>query len=718
MAVTLSGTGPILVQDTFVRANTAGNTTVSNAAGWGTSSDGNTWTDLHATDTPTFSINTNRGEVTTSALDNQLALSSNTYADAEVVVRLTTNVIASNWNGVMLRDTSGTTGYLCILRNTANAQLSIVKDIAGGTIIASAAFSWSSGVAQWIRFRAVGNQLYAKAWADGSGEPAAWTITTTDSTYTSGRVGVFSSPNLTTQTVFFDSLQVHDTTVPLTGVGTLSGTLSLSLSLSPAPVSQPLPYIGRGLLSTIIYEQRTFIPRALSGVYIPDTVMWVPRGMMSTVQSALLRSLTLAGVGTLTGTAQLTTALTTTLAGVSTLAETLSLATALTDTIPGVGTLAGTLSANVPLAVTIPGIGTLAGTLTETTALTTTLAGVGTLAGTLSANTALSTTIAGVGTLTGTLSANLALGSVSLAGIGILTGSLFAVSQPLPYIGRGLLSTIVYEQRTFVPRALSGVYIPDTILPVPRALLSTIQATIGLAGTLAGIGTLTETVSLSTVLATTLAGVGTLTGTLSGGGALSVTLPGVGTLAGTLSLATALTTTLAGVGTLTATASLATTLIDTLAGVGTLSGTITETTALLQTIAGVGILSATLSANLTLASVTMVGVGTLAATMTAQVILSTSLVGAGTLTGVFSLRTAFSLICAGAGTLTPTLSIVGVTTQFITVTWLTRDLQATWLARDGKITWNTRDEKAGWLTRDEQASWNTRDELATWKVRQ
>src|SRR6266704_1269799 len=133
---------------------------------------------------------------------------------------------------------------------------------------------------------------------------------------------------------------------------------------------------------------------------------------------------------------------------------------------------------------------------------------------------------------------------------------------------------------------------------------------------------------------------------------LSATLAGVGTLAGTFSLATALTTTLAGVGTLNGTLSANTALSDTLVGVGTLNGTLSLTTALTDT-----------------------------------------------LTGVFSLRTALSLAFAGAGTLIPNLGVRGLTIQFLTATWVTRDLQATW------------------TTRDEQAAWDARDNLATWKAR-
>ena len=359
-------------------------------------------------------------------------------------------------------------------------------------------------------------------------------------------------------------------------------------TIIPDSVSQPLPYIERALSAPIVYENRTFIPRALSGVYIPDTVMWVPRAMGATIQSFLLRSLTLAGVGT--------------------------------------------------------------------------------LAPTLSANTALSDTLAGIGTLTGTLSANTAL-AAECDGVGTLTGTLFAVSQPLPYIGRGLLSTIVYEDRTFIPRVLSGVYIPDTILPVPRALLSTIQATVPLSVTLAGVGTLTGTLSTT------------------GGVSLSVTLAGVGTLTGTLSLTTALSTTLA--------------------GVGTLTGTMAASTALATSLAGVGTLSGTLSANLTLPTTSMTGVGTLTATLTAQTALTVPLAGIGTLAGVFSLRVALSLTFAGMGTLTGVISLPA--TSYLSAVWMTRDLLATWTSRDDKAGWTTRDEKAAWVARQQAlgASWAT-----------
>jgi hypothetical protein len=555
----------ILAQDTFIRAD---------QSGFGTASDGNTWTVQRSTQI--MSIASNQGKAVINGTNTALGietLSSLAPTDQEVLVNVTVGN-TSDIGGAILRFVDTNNYYYCDIGNVSG-KLEIGKDIANVfTSLASTTFSVSANTAYTIRFQVIGTTLRGKIWLKGSAEPGSWTVTVTDASFASGKFGVCYAPIVGSSGDLFDTFSANDT-IPISTSYPRYVPRSFGATIIPDPVTQPLPYIDRGLLSTIVYESRTFIPRALSGVYIQDNVMWVPRALGSTIQPALLRSLTIPGVGTLTGT--------------------------------------------------------------------------------LSANTALSTTLAGVGTLTGTLSLSTALVG-ECDGIGTLAGSLFAVSQPLPYIGRGLLSTIVYENRTFIPRAITGTYIPDTILPVPRALLSTIYATVGLSTTLAGVGTLAPTLSTTggVSLAVTLPGVGTLSGTLSLSTALSTTIPGVGTLSGTLSLATALTTTLAGAGTLTATLSLSTAL-------------------------------------------------------------STTVIGVGTLAGVFSARVALSLTFAGAGTLSGTISMPVL--LFLSTTCITRDMQAIATTRDMRATAVTRDEKAAAQTRDEQALAVTRDEKATAKTR-
>jgi hypothetical protein len=89
-------------------------------------------------------------------------------------------------------------------------QLVIQKKVQGtATTLASATFSATAGTSYSIRFRVVGTTLSAKVWATGAAEPAAWTVTTTDSSLTSGfdgiRVQLLSGINAT-----FTSFQKTD----------------------------------------------------------------------------------------------------------------------------------------------------------------------------------------------------------------------------------------------------------------------------------------------------------------------------------------------------------------------------------------------------------------------------------------------------------------------------------------------------------------------------
>jgi hypothetical protein len=418
----------------------------------------------------------------------------------------------------------------------------------------------------------------------------------------------------------------------------------------------------------------------------------------------------LSGVGTLTGTFSLSTTLIVTLSGVGTLTPTLAIiAWHMTETLSGVGTLSGTFSLATALSTTLSGVGTLTGTMAANTALTSTLSGVGTLSETFTLATALTDTLVGVGTLSATLSANTAL-AVTIPGTGTLTGTTSeatALSTTLSGIGT---LTETFSLATALTVTFSGV---GTLTPT----LSTTGG-VSLAVTLSGVGTLTGTFSLSTALSTTLQGIGTLSPSLSANTALTETIPGIGTLTGTFTLSTALSTTLSGVGTLSGIFSLTTALVVTMSGVGTLTGTMSASgqVALTVTMTGVGTLSPTLSANLALAPVTLAGVGQLAATLSLGTALSVSLVGNGTLSGVFTLRTALFVTFAGHGILTGVLGIPAL--SFLSATWVTRDMQATWTTRDENVAWDTRDEKASWASRDEQATWDTRDEQVTWKTRQ
>ena len=58
------------------------------------------------------------------------------------------------------------------------------------TTLSQAAFAATSNTPYDLRFEVIGTTLYAKAWAANATEPTVWTITTTDSSLSSGQCGL------------------------------------------------------------------------------------------------------------------------------------------------------------------------------------------------------------------------------------------------------------------------------------------------------------------------------------------------------------------------------------------------------------------------------------------------------------------------------------------------------------------------------------------------
>jgi len=171
----------IVAQDTFTRADTTGSTTISNAAGWGTSSDGEAWSTLPTTSC-TFKIVSNRGQESGDTGRDHVRLGTQTLADAEALVRFSVSNIA-NYFGLTLRQTDTSNWYAARYNN---GKLDLEKDVTGtATQITNTTFTITANTLYWLRFRCQGTNLKAKIWADGSSEPGSWTLTTTDSALTS-----------------------------------------------------------------------------------------------------------------------------------------------------------------------------------------------------------------------------------------------------------------------------------------------------------------------------------------------------------------------------------------------------------------------------------------------------------------------------------------------------------------------------------------------------
>jgi hypothetical protein len=199
----------IVAQDTFTRANRAANTLV--ATGWGTASDGETW--ATPTGSGSFAITSNEGTITSCTVMTFVQLGSNTLVDCEVLARVTMNSTNYTMVGVTMRQTSSNTTYRVRINSAVPSQgFSINKTVAGtSTTLVSATFTPTLGTFYWIRGRVQGSNLYAKIWQDGTSEPSAWTLTTSDTSITgAGGYGFCCQSTVSTDTAQFDSFSVEN----------------------------------------------------------------------------------------------------------------------------------------------------------------------------------------------------------------------------------------------------------------------------------------------------------------------------------------------------------------------------------------------------------------------------------------------------------------------------------------------------------------------------
>lgn len=184
----------VLASDTFSRAN---------QSGWGTSSGGQVWSSARGAGT--YSIVSNEGVNSANGGTFSVArIGSGTATSTEVLVRLKPADTTSDI-GCIARYTDNNDFYYGVL---VSGTVAIGKDVAGSfTTLTSTSFSYSTANFYWLRFNLSGSTLKLKVWQDGTSEPGSWTVTTTDSSLSSGGYGLGSDATGSTS---FDSLTITD----------------------------------------------------------------------------------------------------------------------------------------------------------------------------------------------------------------------------------------------------------------------------------------------------------------------------------------------------------------------------------------------------------------------------------------------------------------------------------------------------------------------------
>lgn len=167
------------------------------------------WTDFYGTGTVTFEAGLNTTEpfpagtkyleLNASATDKNVVTWDDVgnAADVDIVCSVDHDFISNcSGTGVVVR-ASGTAGnedgYLIQLSYTVVRIYKLVAGVA--TVLITETFLWREDVKYWVRFRANGTDLKAKVWAGDAVEPEDWTLETTDSSHSTGAVGVMCFTN-------------------------------------------------------------------------------------------------------------------------------------------------------------------------------------------------------------------------------------------------------------------------------------------------------------------------------------------------------------------------------------------------------------------------------------------------------------------------------------------------------------------------------------------
>ncbi|MFJ9885927.1 hypothetical protein ACIQRW_08700 [Streptomyces sp. NPDC091287] len=207
--VTVTSIGPVPA-DTFARTSTGG---------WGVSSSGHDWQVAPAASAAHFTVSGGVGTIAVDGLNTTRRVylpDSYRPSDVDARVAISIQALAAGGNveaSIMLRvdpaDVGNTYYYgevefnyqasrtvrarIMRRQNGADTALSTAIDVPGLT--------YTAGAIIRCRFRATGQLLQLRAWADGSPEPTTWAVEVTDTALTSGRVGlraILDPPNTNT----------------------------------------------------------------------------------------------------------------------------------------------------------------------------------------------------------------------------------------------------------------------------------------------------------------------------------------------------------------------------------------------------------------------------------------------------------------------------------------------------------------------------------------
>ncbi|SRR6266568_384545 len=277
--------------------------TKANQSGWGNDYFGNAWTSARGGQT--LAVSSNKLTVAHVGSSYEVVTDGTTsYTDVDLLVRFVPGASGDSC-GLTCRYVDTNNWYYFNIGNLGQ-KIEIGKDVAGVfTSLTSAAFTWSVGTAYWMRVHAAGTTLSVKCWADGSAEPAGWTLSITDSSLSSGKIAISCFP-ATTTAIQFDQFVATDTltsNMNSTDSAPISDSLATSLGYTPLDTATISDTFVAG--GTYQPEDDLMLISSLQGVGaatfvdsapISDSATSFGRGYTPSAMLSIVSSLAIAGI--------------------------------------------------------------------------------------------------------------------------------------------------------------------------------------------------------------------------------------------------------------------------------------------------------------------------------------------------------------------------------------------------------------------------------------
>lgn len=182
------------------------NFTRANASSWGAATSGGTWSFNQAI---TNSIVSDTGTLTGITTNTRGQLGSTTLTDGVYLAKVKVTATGDQ-TGVICRYDGASTFYIAQL---GAATLYIKKSVSGtSTTLANTGFSYTANQYYWIKLSVISGTQQAKAWQDGTSEPASYMLTASDTAITaSGGYGVECLLATTSDTATFGYFEADNT---------------------------------------------------------------------------------------------------------------------------------------------------------------------------------------------------------------------------------------------------------------------------------------------------------------------------------------------------------------------------------------------------------------------------------------------------------------------------------------------------------------------------